>query len=49
MHSVSGFVFYHKGEHTVSSTSKPEANQGVEHLKPIICVQTGSHVGIISI
>ncbi|KAK2349451.1 hypothetical protein QL285_099227 [Trifolium repens] len=45
-HSAPGFVFWHKGERTTSSSSEPEASRGVEHLKPTLCVQTDSRVGL---
>ncbi len=46
-HSAPGFVFWHKGERTTSSSSEPEASRGVEHLKPTLCVQTDSRVGLL--
>ncbi|KAL5081316.1 hypothetical protein RYX36_009737 [Vicia faba] len=34
------------GERTSSSASEPKVSRGVEHLKPTICVQTYSRVGL---
>ncbi|KAL5081297.1 hypothetical protein RYX36_009718 [Vicia faba] len=41
-----GFEFWCGGERTSSSASEPKVSRGVEHLKPTICVQTYSRVGL---
>lgn len=45
-HSAPGFEFWHGGERTSSAASRPDVSRGVEHLKPAVCVQTDSRVGL---